>query len=62
MNFGKCSSVLFTYSRPRRLASVKISSRGCGVGGGGRVEGWGWRGRILEPAVGDDENAGKPSS
>ena len=30
--------------------------------GGGRVEGWGWRGRILEPAVGDDENAGKPSS
>ena len=64
MNFGKCSSVLFTYSRPRRLPSVKIASRGCGVGGGGggRVEGWGWRGRILEPAVGDDENAGKPSS
>ena len=53
MNFGKCSSVLFTYSRPRRLPSVKIALRGGG---------WGWRGRILEPAVGDDEKAGKPSS
>lgn len=60
MNFGKCSSVLFTYSRPRRLPSVKIALRGCGVGRGGG--GWGWRGRILEPAVGDDEKAGKPSS
>ena len=39
MNFGKCSSVLFTYSRPRRLQSVKIASRGCGVGGG--EGGWG---------------------
>ena len=28
-----------------------------------RVKGmWGGRGRILEPAVGDDEKAGKPSS
>ena len=71
MNFGKCSSVLFTYSRPRRLPSVKIASRGCGVGGGGGGGGgggWGGggggggTGRILEPAVGDDENAGKPSS
>ena len=35
MNFGKYSSVLFTYSRPRRLPSVKIPSRGCGVEGGG---------------------------
>lgn len=60
MNFGKCSSVLFTYSRPRRLPSVKIALRGCGVGRGGG--GCGWRGRILEPAVGDDEKAGKPSS
>ena len=67
MNFGKCSSVLFTYSRPRRLPSVKIASRGCGVGGGGGGGGGGWGGgggggRILEPAVGDDENAGKPFS
>ena len=31
-------------------------------GGGGGVGGGGWTGRILEPAVGDDENAGKPSS
>ena len=61
MNFGKCSSVLFTYSRPRRLPSVKIALRGCGVGRGGGG-GWGGRGRILEPAVGDDEKAGKPSS
>lgn len=30
--------------------------------GGRGVGGWGWRGRILEPAVGDDEKAGKPSS
>ena len=39
MNFSKCSSVLFTFSRPRRLPSVKIASRGCGVGGG--EGGWG---------------------
>ena len=38
--------ILFFLSRPLELP------------GGG----WGWRGRILEPAVGDDEKAGKPSS
>ena len=46
----------------KTIAISQDRVKGMWGGRGGGVGGWGWRGRILEPAVGDDENAGKPSS
>lgn len=58
MNFGKFLSVLFALVQDdcySRLRQGDVGKRGAEGGGG-------WRGRILEPALRDDEKAGKPSS
>ena len=49
-------------SKTIAISQDRVKGMWGGRRGGGGVEGWGWTGRILEPAVGDDENAGKPSS
>ena len=54
---------IYVFPVSDRQASIgHCPGGGGGGGGGGGLGGGGGGGRILEPAVGDDENAGKPSS
>ena len=64
MNFGKFSSVLFTFVQDdchSRSRQGHVGKRGVGEERGGGGGEWGG-GAMLEPAVRDDEKAGKTSS
>ena len=49
-------------SKTIAISQDRVKGMWGGRGGGGGGEGWGGGGGRLGPAVGDDENAGKPSS